>query len=386
MSKWRNTNWAECVPEFPNEKWGPGNSSMQRKVRILDGSLQGRVQAAYDFLGYQVVIATGGVNYIHRVIPMPYPGLPAVAFQLAANNEPAGTLPPDITQKFFVKAISRTEHSGAPVGIDPLASPPGVGGSIYQETKLTLEGVTLPYAVIDDATLISQGGATKGLPDEGAALAKGWQYTRYITRRREAFNRVITIPYGLMCTNSPTFAENLKLNKTGIPFREGGEHRSYTWMEVPLTPPTGIIGAGLFVQGANWGLIESSLGMINNASFDGCDQETLLLDSIASREYQGSFGEWLADITFNMIFLPHASSGSRLANNPASNPRSPSGLPLKPGVMTGWNTVVDMDLNGNWDYYDVRSARVIAVGGANVILAGQKPYQSTDFSAFFRPA
>lgn len=363
MSIWRNTIWAEAAPTSPNEKWGPGTSSLQRRIRILDGSLQGRVQAAYDFLGYGLV-NTSGINYIHRVIPMPYPGLPPAVFKLASNLEPEGTVVPDITNRFWVESISRTEPAAAPTGINPAASPFGAGGSNYQNAFLTLECVTLPYQVLTDAQLIANGGVYKGNPDEGVALAKGWQYTRYITRRREAFNRVYQIPYGVMVTNAPATNNNVKINRTGLPWREGGEHRIYTWMRVPL-------GSAGGTPGVNLGVIESALGMINQYTFDGAAPQTLLLDSLATREYQGSFGEWLMDVTFNMIYLPHNSSGA--------SRKYPK------GTATGWNTVVDMANNGAWDYYIATTATINPGPPEKTVSSGQSPFSVADFSTFFRP-
>lgn len=382
MARWRNTNYSEHAPDSPNERFGPGSSSMTRFADLFDGSFQGRLQAAYDFLGYGLVINSGTtapdgstLYYIHRVIPMAYPGLPANIFLPAAPGDLApGTYPPGIINKFFVLAITKTEPLGQPTGVDLDATPVGTAAGMYKRARLSLECSTVPWAIIDDPTLIAQGGSTNGFPDEGAALAKGWQFTRYIMRRREAFSRLIKIPYGVMQTNAPGQNNQQKINPTALPFREGGANFTYTWMRVPLTSGP--------VPGFNESRIGSALGMLNNATFDGKAAGTLLLDSYSTREYQGSFGEWLADVSFNMIYLPHNSSGNRLAayNNlvlagqSPPLPVSPSGATLTKGTPTGWNTLVDVDAFGNWDYYDVMTAKGL-----------QKPFQTTDFSALFRP-
>lgn len=406
MSVWRNTTYYEVAPVSPDERFSHGGSSIQRKVDILDGSFRGRVQAAYDFIGYSVV-NTSGIPFIHRVIPMNYPGLAANTFKLATDAEVLlnnvkveGTIPPDMSNKFYVESISRTEPVAIPTGIDKTAAPFGTAASGYSRARLTLECITLPFAVISDAQLMTQGGVYKGNPDEGVALAKGWQYTRYISRRREAFNRIFTIPYGIMQTNAPlSNGAGAKLTQTGIPFREGGEHRIYTWMRVPLGS-----GAG-GTPGLSLGNIEGCLGTVNGATFDGAQPQTLLLDSIATREYQGAFGEWLIDVIFNMIYLPHISSGARMAaaiKNKTPQPTGPQGSAptllvgtapveggplLNAGVATGWNYVADMDYQGNWDYYASRSAVYDNTKKPPALLpaSGQPPYLISDFSAFFRP-
>jgi hypothetical protein len=365
MALWRSTLYTEAAPESPNEKWGPGASSMTRLVYLNDGSFRGRLQAAYDFLGYGVVVGSVGGAYVHRVPPMAYPGLWAGTIKTID-----GIPPPDVSSKFYVVAISKTEPWSVPTGVNLMAAPPGTAAADYQRVRMTLECSTLPFAILDDVTLQAQGGVNSaGNPDEGVALALGWQYTRYVTRQRQAFSRLIKVPYGMMQSGAPGFDGGYKLNKTAIPFREGGENRVYTWMRVPLVSPAG--------PGANFARIEGALGQVNSGWFDGAAPGTLLFDSVATREYQGSFGEWLADVTFNMIYLPHNSSGARFQyGDPAAVTAN-----LKAGTPTGWNTVLDIGTYTSggvrvtaWDYFPVTTAN-----------GTQPPFSYADFSTLFHP-
>lgn len=389
MSLFRNTNWCEHNPSSPNERWSHSTgSSIQRKVIILDGSFRGRTQAAYDFLGYQVVVVSpDGIPYIHRVIPMAYPALPGSSFKLAAGEgevEPAGTVPPDITNRFYVEGISRTEPYAPGMGIDPAALPFGTVASNYPRALMTLECTSLPFNVVDDNTLFNNSGGSDpssnpAVPDEGVALAKGWQFSRYIVREFEPYTRLIKIPTGIMATDAITNQGKYKIDKVGQAFLEGGEHRRYTWMRVPLDTPGQ-------VPGANFPKIEQAIGGINSEPFDGAPAETLLLSSVSARFYKGAFGEWLGDITFNMNYLPHNSTGARFTTSQEKGflpPRTPLGTILTAGVPGGWNMVADMDHWGSWDYFAIFAA-LPEVGGE--IGQGNEPYFYVDFSQLFSPA
>ncbi len=357
MSTFRNTTYFEHAPDSPNERWGIGSSQFSRDFDLANGSYVSRLQAAYDFIGYAVVLPgnTLGLNnqpvyYIHRVIPMASAAPPGGSILPSVPNDlPAGVSPPDLTRRFYVQGISKTMPLGVPTGTNPLVSPAGSVASQYTRARMSVEFSTVPYRIFDDATLVANGGSYGGqnFPDEGAALAAGWPNTRYVTRHSEDFSRLIKVPYGLMQTQT----DKPKLMKVGLPFREGGANVTYTWMRVPLEGP---------VPGANFSKIGSALGTINLNAFDGYAAGTLLLDTMATREYQGAFGEFLVDVTFKMIWLPHNSTGA--------------GGKFKAGQQTGWNTVADVDSKGNWDYYPVTTANGV-----------QNPFSITDFSTLFRP-
>lgn len=325
MARFRQTTYYEHAPDSPNEAWGAGGGSrMTREMDVFNGTYAGRLNAAQDFIGYAQVATSGGVKYITRVTPMPYPSLP-----IDAN--------PGANSVFYVSGISRTAPLGVPGGIDPASFPVGTAGANYDRARMTVEFTTLPFQVKEDAQVIATGGPLVGLPDEGFALASGWQNTRYITRQIQPFVRLLKLPYGLMKQ-----AATGKLLKVGIPFREGGANITYTWYRVP-------------VAGVNFTTIGGALQTINNATFDIAPANTLLFDSFATREYQGAFGERIMDVTMHMIYLPHTAM-----NNPGK------------GTQRGWNWYLDV-AGGILDYYEVQST------------GGTSPFLSSDFTLLFHP-
>lgn len=374
MLHWRNSNFTEHAPDSPNERWGLGGSSFTRQFDLTDGLFLTRLQAAYDLYGYAVVVpnpsppsGTNGVglNYISRVTPMPYPSrtpqniIPAPDVPL-----PAGVLPPDMTNRFFAVAGPRTEPLGKPLGTDLLGNT-GTAAN-YVRARLTVEFSTLPYQIKNDQQI---GVSQYGVADEGAALARGWQNTRYIIRHLEPFSRLIKIPYGMtysIAYTVPTGGSKLKPLKVGLPIREGGCVAQYTWMRIPL-------GVGGSVSGINFGRISSALGTINQFPFDFAAAQTLYFDNFATREYQGYFGEPLVDASFKFVHLPHPSTGNNWGGGTGGGPKA--------GTLTGWNTVFDIvqDSTGTYqkDYYPVTMSLNATVG--------QPPFEQSDFSTFFSP-
>jgi len=354
MARWLNTEYTEFAPNSPNERWGPGSSAMTRTFDLVDGSFLGRLQAAYDFLGYGVVVPTGIAGtpwFLHRVVPMAYPARDAGSIKLPNLADVMALWdiqPPDLSNTLYAIGISKTEPLGQPKGLDFNASPGGAAAANYTRARLTTEFTTLPYLVKTDAQMPTD---KTGVVSEGFALASGWQNSRYVVRHLEPFSRLLEVPFGL-----PKIAG--KFLKTGLPLREGGCNAKYTWMRVPLTGGSG--------KGAvPFSTIQSSIGTLNNDTFDIFPAGTLLLDSIATREYQGAFGERLADVTFNMIALIHPSTGNNAG----------TGGPLK-GAPLGWNyvfTAVGNPPNLITDYYKVTLGDV------------DPPFVSNDFKALFEP-
>lgn len=354
MSIWRNTTFTEAQPGSPNERWGAGATSVSMTLLLQDSTFQGRAQAARDFLGYSVLNPGG---WIDRVTPMPFPGQ---AEYFPPETEP-DILPPSGINQFWAMAISRTDHRSVSLGIDESQSPTGVPASSYVRSAITVEFSSLPYFVKDDYSL---GYTYNGGPDEGGAIAAGWVNSRYIIRQIKPFSRLIKVPYGMMWNvggprgwvgMAPALPKN---TKTALPIREGGANVSYTWMRVPLLPSPG---------GINWSLISAAQGSINDDYFDFAAPYTLLLDNIETREYQGAFGERYADVVYNMIYLPHHSTGLNFSPL-GSKQGAMAGTPL------GWNYIFDI-VNGVPDYYFVTSDK----GGANA------PFRATDFPSLFRP-
>lgn len=363
MSTWRNTEYIEHVPDSPNERWALAGTSMTRTFDLVDGSYLGRLQAAYDIYGYAVVLPTINNSYtpwyIHRVTPMPAPSHPATDILQAEDDDlPEGWVPPDFTGRLYANATSRTEPLGFCKGIDEQAAPFGSVASQYNRARLTVEFTTFPYPILSDSQLPT---VTWNVPNEGDIVANlGVYKSRFVHRHIEEFSRLIKIPYGVMQTKNPyvPFAQP-KLTKVGLPYREGGANVVYTWYRVPLEG-----GQAGVPPGVNLGRIGGMEGTINKDQFDAFAAETLLLDSVKTREYQGYFGEWLADVSFNMIYLPHPSTGHNAGlGGPAA------------GKLMGWNYLFDIQPSqiGVADYYPVTDS------------SGNPPFRTTDFSLLMCP-
>lgn len=371
--RWRNTVLKEKANESPNERWGVGSTAITRIFDLADGSYQGRMQAEYDILGYALVLPTNQDNpyYIHRVTPMQYPALNAGGFLPATPGDlnlvgGGSTTPPDFTNQLWAMGTSRTEPIGCPTGGELNVFPAGTTAANYNQARISIEFSTLPYQILTDTVLLLNGGEFNGFPDEGAALANGWQYTRYISRQIQGFSRLIKVPYGLMWLVSfpgTSYANLPKKNKEGIAYRESGANVTYTWYRVPLVAQPQIGNA----SGVNFSRLQNSQQTLNNANFDVWPAKTLLFDNFKTREYQGAFGERLADVTFNMIFLPHPSTGNNFG--PLGNQGGP--MQFSP---QGWNSVLDV-VNGVLDYYPLSAS-------TNTL---QPPFGTSDFSTLFRP-
>jgi hypothetical protein len=341
-----------------------------RYFDLQDGSFQGRLQAAYDFLGYGVVVSLFGPGggrpyYIHRVTPMPLPALSAALMKLAPADvgaeteagDPLTFLPPDLTQRVYAIGISRTEQLGQPLGVNFGAAPAGTAAANYTRARQSVEFATLPYQIKEDDDVLAVGIDGNIFPNEGATLAvSGWVNTRYISRHTHQFSRVLKIPYGISWVQCGGVV-GPKQNKVGFPKREGGADLIYTWYAVPLE---GV------VPGLNIGSISARLGTINNDTFDSYPAGTLLLDDYKTHEYQGTFGERLANVTFYMGFLPNPAMGNRI---------EPGGAHVALGEPQGWNSQFDVVQGQGPDYYPVTADQ-----------AGTQPiYRRTDFSVLFVP-
>lgn len=286
---------------------------------------------------------------------MPYPGLPQASIIPAPDNPSGpGEGIPSITNKFWAVATKRTEQKGVSTGLSTLSDPAsGTLASGYTMSTIVVEYSNLPYPILTDDELLASGGIAtgQGTPDEGSALANnGWIRSRFISRQRDPFSKVIRVPYG------NAFVNGLPA-RYPIPLKEGGSVLKYTWHKVPMDAFT--------INPVNPLLsrISNSLGKINGSTFDGFPAFTLLLDNYYTREYQGTFGEWLSDVTYTIIYLPHPATGNEVGYT--------ANTPL------GWNFIYDLTLDKN--NKPVFAYAFISDGEGSPIIA------PVDFSTLFRP-
>lgn len=359
MATWRNTSFTEEQPTSPNEKWSTSNTSITRNLILSDGQYTTRVQAAYDILGYAVVSPN---NQIVRVTPMYYPAPTTIA--APPDVDVQGQIP-SLSKKLYAVQISRTQQRGVG-GTSRAVDAPNLSAAAYSKSVITTEFSTLPYQILTDAQIIGAGYTTGGGgPDEGAALKAGWVNSRYIIRHFTPFSRIIKVPYGILWNiGGPgwTNINNLPKNtKTALPKREGGAVVEYTWVKVPISY-------------VNMTKIGSALGTINPSAFDFAKANTLLLDHVDTREYEGPFGERYMDVKFTMIWLPHPSTGNNAPGGPGT------GLGTAAGTHMGWNYIYDV-VNGLDDYYLVSSGTK-----AGPLTNSTLPFKAlVDFGTLFSP-
>lgn len=338
MASWRGYIYTEAAPNSPEESYSSDNS---RAVRCLQfsGSLSRseRLAVARAFLGYATLqqvpedVAGPGVvrKYISRTTPHPYQG--------------------DSTSMYATR-ILRVAHIGEP------GNEPGGNGDVvsrYPYVRMWIEYSTLPYDIAEDdavraltntSPLYISAGAQ--FADEGYWLQSSWTSTRYITRTVDPSGRVTTLKQGMLrfagTAGSAGYPDGIPTFEP-IPFPEGMAVINYTWWGVP---------AAAFPQST----IQSSLGKINDGSFDGFSTGTLLLLSVSLKPRRDPFGQRTLDVGYKMMWMPKVGAD---------------------GTVYGHNAIPWVSQSAGVGYYTVSSD-----GSAN---ASMMPFRSTDFMAFFRP-
>lgn len=365
--EWQWSEFTEDQPGSPNERWVPGASSFSREFILKTADFTSRAQAAYDILGYCVLQNGGPYGYIQRIPPMPYPGIAPGAIRGPVTGVfGAPPIPPNFSNQFYAVGLSKTRPVGVSTGIS-LSAPGGALPSHYNKARISAEFSVLPYQVATDAALMAVDGVDPyGFPDEGTALAKsGWLHTRYIGKQPDSFSRLIQFPFGY------TYVRGIE-NKVGTPVREGGKSIKYIWYRVPIVSPA----FDLYQT-----KVDRSLGTLNNATFDFMETGTVLLDSYGHRQYQGAFGEWLADVTLNMVYLPHPATGyeDQIIQVAGTTITVQKGVVVQAGTPMGWNSMYDIWQNPTTGQL-LRGYSILTIDKAQTtpILA------YSDFSTLFR--
>jgi hypothetical protein len=275
--KWGKTSfvWDTVDPSSgPREDYAPGARRAIAMITVLDGSPAGRAQAATDLIGYASPpagdkIGTNLVTYFKRTSPLPYPGAENLYLQALTNGQGLGVA------------------SHGPDGVS------FAGGYQFQATF-----TSRPYLIKEDRQVKAQ--ATAGLvqsplydpagvktfPDEGDALKRGWQSSRYVSRRFLPASRFITTRAGFLAYVS----DNVDVPET-FPFNEGLAQVRYVWHAVP-------------VACIPFNAIQRCMGGVNTDGFDFAPPHTLLLTSMEYDAQPGPLGPLLADVAYGMLYLP----------------------------------------------------------------------------------
>lgn len=280
-------------PPSPSPQYANDNGRITRSLRIEDGSETARFAAAKALLGVQTLnTASGGGGAISRWINRSTP-------RTATN--PGGMLPasypaqidPDLNPNgnpyLWCTNIPQVEMLGASEGIDVQQLPIYSGGARFHA-----EFNTVPYFIIPDNQILAASGPLVGRPDEGVALASGWQNSRFVSRYLKPGSRTITLPLGFMYNARLVDASGYDnaATKQGLAFRESIWTIKYTHHTVPLAA-------------VPFPAMDICLGCVNANDFDFVKLGTLLLSDVELKQYYSALGQILVDTTYSMRYLPH---------------------------------------------------------------------------------
>jgi hypothetical protein len=331
------TWYTENTGDGPREEYTPGAAKAAAPIQVVPGTVDGRAQAAADILGYglvkQATVLGFPQRYLSRVTPMQYPA------GRAAGINPAG--------RPYLYASSLLQGQG--LGVATTAGP----GVDYPQYRWILTAEARPYRVREDL-LVLAGDVSSPLfdftdpnncyPDEGWTLKnKGWDATRYVTRRVEPAGRLVTVPAGLLYFGA---------DRTPLPrsfgFNEVVANVFYRWECVPL-------------DAVPLQAITALLGGVDTQQFDCWAGTGLLFQSAQITQGPGPLGDIIATVDYAFYYNPKVSSRT--------------GTPL------GHNAALRTFDNGNILDYD----RTCTANGASAPFRYFNGNVPVDFADLFRP-
>lgn len=338
-------------PKSPTSSFATQNSRTIRslQIRYRDGRPCGeeeRWQAAQDLLGYNTTAFTAGVGtnvYITRRLPHGYP-------------TPVTEVNPLGNEWHWATSIPSMTGIGNPEGVDDLnrAKYRALRASVHYEAKL--------YNLYpdDDGRILATTGPLEGFPDEGDALRRGWENTRFIIRRRQDASTTIAIPGGLF-----HYVDAVNTQKRRAPvynqfpyvlFRQVVE---YHWLSVPYSAVPRVA-------------IADCANAVNNDTFDGHQVDTLRFDTFTEDLEIGPLGDRLVNLKYRFMWIPNVDpiTGTQIGHVGAFRVvlQDPDAEPsaANPGRLG----IVKVSVSGD---------------PATADDDDQRPNKRRDFSALFRP-
>lgn len=331
----------------PNEMWASDSARVMCNYFIANGTQANRHKAAKALLGFAKVQQDAGRRYLSRRLPAAYPAV------TDPDTNPKGM------PYMFARSIPRSEPTGAPQGVS------AGGASEYNWYKLLVEYTTLPFNVAADDQVTAAAGplaanATTGaraLPDEGDALRRGLEYSRYVSRFVDDSNRLLTLRQGFMKYFKHSADGKVVGLPMGVPYSQLSARVMFVWHDVPdLAVPRDFIN-----QAAN---------TVNDAQFDIYRPETLLFKTMRERLMQAPFGGRLWEISYIFDWLPNVQTYVPTGSPPGTVP-----------IQLGHNAVIRC----RTDLAPTDQSNGLAYESIVDGVAGRTPFRSSDFSAFFRP-
>lgn len=346
----KRITWVEIVDEpcSPRLRFESDRTSAVRVIECAWGD--------YFDLAQGII----GDSYVGDGDPFTGPGGPNPGYKFVSRFLPWGFPFLNSYYKRYLWASSvEVEGRGVPLDNNQIG---GVGNdavSLYKNARLTVQFDTRMYDIMDDATLKGQ---TSGTMDEGSLL-------RYVTKiyRPQGESLVLSgTAYFYSGVHPPGGGPALPLSKD-IAKILVSYNLSLTWHGIPEDGvPSGFLNASQ----PNLA-IDNCLGRVNDDTFHGCRQGTLLLIGAELKPQVSAFGNRTYDITYMFKFFNPA----KLENIPNGNIPGHNHIFRPFGVDPGW--------------YEVTTSQADASAAKTnflVKLDNRNIYNFANFKMLFRPA
>lgn len=317
----------------PKMAFAVDNARITRTLLVSGAAVDWKA-AKQNFLGRCYVTKTATTRTIHRDIPHSFP----------FESWLYATSIPEMEQGSFDQTDSDV--------------------AVYKQLKMQVVYTALTYNVLPDSSVLNTevGHALEGRPDEGFALASGWENSRNITKTIKPSAKLYSLARGAMQIVGADLASGTaKPLLEGLPIVEPSAEVQYIWHNVPA----GSSAAGEAGLGVPWNLHLTALGKLNNATFDRFPAGTLRLESIDPIAGRDAIGNRVYNVTYRMQFLPRV--GHLTGQNQDGSQ----------DTYYGHNYVYTLDSTGN----NLIVARVTSNG----LATGTPPYRSLDFRRLFNP-
>lgn len=325
-------------------------------VRYLDVSWPTRFRAIRAILGAAVALPNiGNLIPLGRKPPLPYPGAVNALgnYYLFATRvdtmpiKPTGLVSDDggsggggiglgllfNTVDPVVRIASKNRTSNIFMGL-------GLPFATYQIARLKITYETLPYEVLADEKLMSlalRRLTQSAYPDE-SGLA------RYVSRRVSPAGEILPVPTGVFkWVKAGTPAIEIGVPKLMISF-----NLAITWHEIPQQlVPCSSINTTL---ASGTGVIETTLGKMNDSYFNGWPMGSLLLVACELKPQRNLFGVRIWQITY---FFKHLLPVSGFTHTHLFDPRTPGWVEASTDGAT--NLITQAVGKSIYDYASYRS-------------------------------
>lgn len=185
-------------------------------------------------------------------------------------------------------------------GLGKILSVDADGVATYEKAKVSLLYETVTWKILSDAKMKENGyvDPSFGNPDEATVQ-------RYVTKFYQPTAEYLTLPFmGMVWSEQLSTPVDLSVQPVAVPGSLGvlvpATEIMYLWRQVPGRPLA----------------LDTHIGSVNDAEFDGYRRGTLLLTSIDLKPYRWFLGQIVWDITYKMkYFEPQTKPHRNAAGN-----------------------------------------------------------------------